>query len=303
MPSANPATALWRIILGFALTMLTPAALLVGLIVLAGALAPGWGVDIASLSNGATPLAVLFMLGTIVASLPVLALAMRILHRLPLRWLLTHGPQGWRWFFAAIALVLAAQLAIIALSGGHGARQNIALPLWLIWLVPALAVILLQSATEELIFRGYLQAMLRARFAALWPALLVPSLVFGLGHYTPQIYGQNAWLVVAVSALWGLVLAHLTWQCGSVLPAIGIHFANNCIAILVLSSTQQMSGLALFVAPLDPADIAATRGALLQSAALELSLYGLYQLARAAYRKRARARSQSVLQSPPPPSI
>tara|TARA_R110000850_G_scaffold79335_3_gene171117 strand:- start:708 stop:1148 length:441 start_codon:yes stop_codon:yes gene_type:complete len=139
MPSANPTTALWRIVLGFALTMLTPAALLVLLIVLARAFAPGRGVDVASLGNGATPLAVLFMLGTIVASLPVLALAMRILHRLPLRWLFSPGPQRWRWFFAAIALVLAAQLAIIALSGGHGARQNIALPLWLVWLVPALA--------------------------------------------------------------------------------------------------------------------------------------------------------------------
>ncbi|MEX0968821.1 MAG: type II CAAX endopeptidase family protein [Paracoccaceae bacterium] len=301
MPSPNPA--FWRIVLGFALTMLTPVGLLVGLVMLARAAAPDALGGIAQLGNGATPLAALAMLCTIIASLPVLAVVLRALHHVPLTWLFAAGPQRWRWFFAAIALVLAVQLAMLALPGGQDVQQNIALPLWLVWLAPALLVILLQSATEELIFRGYLQRMLRARFVALWPAFLIPSLLFGLGHYTPHIYGQNAWLVVAVTALWGLILAHLTWQCGSILPAIGIHFANNCVAILLMSSTMQMSGLALFVAPLDPNDIAATRAMLLQTGLMQLSLYALYQLGRAQYRKPARDRASTVLHSPPPPSI
>ena len=56
---------------------------------------------------------------------------------------------------------------------------------WLIGLIPALALILMQVAAEEVAFRGYLLQQLRARFRSPLVWAVLPALVFGALHFDP----------------------------------------------------------------------------------------------------------------------
>lgn len=290
-------TEYWRIALGIVLVLALPMLVALGLLLALLYLNPELDVVIGALLMGHTPVGVVLQLGLIAASLPVLALVMRLLHKSRLAVL--FGRWRPRWFVIATLVLLAIQ-GVLYLSDPHDLVFS-ALPLgqWLLWLAPALLIILLQCAAEELVFRGYLQSMLLARMRIVWLALLIPSVIFALGHYNPVSFGPNAWLAVGVTGLWALMMAHITWQSGSLLPAIGLHFANNVIAILILTTDGPMSGLALYFTLTDLRDPVIGANELWMTAAYELGLYALYQLIRYLYLRRARA----ILQSNTPPSI
>ena len=67
--------------------------------------------------------------------------------------------------------------------------------LWLAFLPLALLGVLVQTGAEELVFRGYVQSHLAARFGAPLVYMTVPSLLFGLAHYNPGELGANLWIV------------------------------------------------------------------------------------------------------------
>jgi membrane protease YdiL (CAAX protease family) len=116
-----------------------------------------------------------------------------------------------------------------------------------------LAGVLLQTGAEEILFRGYIQQQLAARFRSpiLW--MILPSALFGVLHWQPDVMGDNAIYVVAAATLFGLLAADLTAKTGSLGAAWGFHFANNVVAILIVSLDGPLSGLALYTASVDPA--------------------------------------------------
>ncbi len=139
---------------------------------------------------------------------------------------------------------------------------NLQLGRWL-WLLPlSLIAVLIQTASEELLFRGYLQQQLAARFndPRIW--LIVPSVLFGLLHYRPEL-GPNAWLVVGWASIFGLAAADLTARSGTLGPAMALHFVTNVGALLVTSADPDFSGLALYLLDIDLADPAQLRPVLL----------------------------------------
>jgi len=147
---------------------------------------------------------------------------------------------------------------------------------WLSWMPLALPLLLLQTATEEIIFRGYIQQQLAARFRSRWIWMAVPALVFGLLHYDPAELGPNAWLVVADTALIGFVAADLTARTGNLGAAITYHFLNNFFALFAVSMAGPMSGLALYLSPVDVSDVAQMRNIVLFDLATNLILYLIY---------------------------
>jgi membrane protease YdiL (CAAX protease family) len=69
----------------------------------------------------------------------------------------------------------------------------------------ALVGVLIQTGAEEVLFRGYMQQQLAARFSSpiLW--MVLPSAIFAALHYQPEIMGDNTWLMmgaVFVFACW-----------------------------------------------------------------------------------------------------
>lgn len=244
---------LWRLAAGLALTGAVYVTLLMGWVTVQLAL----GLPLPGASGlGATPGAALALLFSFLCLYPGLWLAMRWLHRRPLGTLFGPGfamlRDGGRAFVAALAIFAVG----LALPGTTEAEPmpNLAPVLWLTLLAPAFLALIVQVTAEELVFRGYLQTQLAARFAspALW--LVLPAVIFGLMHFNPAEAGGNAiWLTLPAIGF-GLVAGDLTARCGNLGPAIALHLLNNTAAILLLAPGEQMSGLALYRLPIEMSD-------------------------------------------------
>ncbi|GAA0290229.1 CPBP family intramembrane glutamic endopeptidase [Rhodovulum strictum] len=154
------------------------------------------------------------------------------------------------------ALVLLYGALALILPAGADLRPNLDPARWLMLLPLALPLVLLQVTAEEVLFRGYLQQQLAARFQSplIWIGL--PAALFALGHYQPGIAGGNAVMVTLWAGLFGIAAADLTARSGTLGPAIALHFVNNAVAILVVALDGPISGLALYTYPFaadDPA--------------------------------------------------
>lgn len=145
-------------------------------------------------------------------------------------------------------------LAVLPFTGP--VVRAVPLATWLGWLPVALLALILQTGGEELLFRGYLQSQLAARFRRPYIAVFVPSLLFGLAHVAPDFPPIAIATYVAIAAMFGILAADLTFRTGSLGAAWGFHFANNAIVVLFLAPTGDLSGLALWRSPDDPASFA-----------------------------------------------
>lgn len=134
-------------------------------------------------------------------------------------------------------------------------EPNLAVGSWLRLLPAALVLVLIQTGSEELVFRGYLQQQLAARFAwrAVWMG--VPALLFAVLHYNPMAEA-NLWFILVGVLAFALAAADLTERSGNLGIAMGWHFINNCSSLLVVSVKGTITGLALFVTPFELADSA-----------------------------------------------
>lgn len=125
---------------------------------------------------------------------------------------------------------------------------NMAFADWLRWLPVALVLILFQTGAEELLFRGYLQSQLAARFKSQLVWLMLPALLFGAGHFVPSDTVAPGLIYVGATMLFGVIAGDLTARTGSIGAAWGFHFANNCLAILLVVYIGAGSGLGLYSA-------------------------------------------------------
>lgn len=201
---------------------------------------------------GQTPfsmLVTLFSFGFLIIGISV---ALRLVHKRGLSSLL--GPRSV--FIGQSVRVLSVLLAIGAVllvlppyNLGMELVDNLPFSRWLILLPFGLVAVFIQSASEEILFRGYIQQHLAARFShpAIWMAL--PALLFAFGHYVPADAGDNALLLAIWSGLFGVLMADLTARAGSLGPAIILHTFNNVSALLFVSLPDNLNGLALYVTP------------------------------------------------------
>ena len=255
---AKARSEIWRTLLGIVLIfggfLLITLILGIGTAFLGEMIEPGLGQSLMmEIERGRTIFATLTMLGTIALFIPMLWLVLRFLHKRPLRGLL--GPSGninwklWRGA-AAIILVLAAIDAATTFATAD-LMQQMPLVKWLTWLAPSLLLLFLQTTAEEMLFRGYLQQQLAARFKSRWVWWFLPSAAFGIAHFNPTLFGGNAIYVVAVTTLMGLILADITARFGSLSPAMGLHFANNLVVMLFMNSPGQLSGMSFYLYDMD----------------------------------------------------
>jgi membrane protease YdiL (CAAX protease family) len=257
---ARDRVALWRAVAG---TLVAAGIWFAAVLALLGA-APSLGIDA---PRGRLLLYLASFAGLALGT----AFAARVLHaRRPATLL---GPGGFRprHFGAGVAAFAALALAtgLVAASLAPPVRQ--ADPgAWMRLLPLAAALVFVQTAAEELLFRGYLTQALAARFHSplIWAG--IPSIAFGALHWDGAAYGADAWLAVVAAATVGLALCDVTAVTGNLSAAIGLHFANNVVALLVVAMPGATDGLALYLSPVDPAhpmrawlvaDVAATLAA------------------------------------------
>jgi membrane protease YdiL (CAAX protease family) len=243
---------LWRLFLGvvvMAAIYLAGVAIVLAAVLLAvGTSAwPGWAVE---LVTAATPVGTLLLLASFIGMALAPMVAVRLVHRRPARTLFGPAVTVLRDFVVAASIVAALLGALLfAWSFWFDAVPNLAPERWLTLLPLAVAGILVQTLAEELVFRAYLTQQLAARFKSFLAWMVLPSLAFGLVHYSPQSAGENTWLVVVAAGVFGLIATDLTRLTGSIGAAWGFHFANNFAAILIVAVDGTIPGLALFLTP------------------------------------------------------
>lgn len=151
-------------------------------------------------------------------------------------------PPRWKWSWLALAIALV--LLLLPVRGGLGLlveyllngnldsltmRSQLILPEgsgWLSFTVTLLFVGILVPLSEELFFRGAIYTWLRDH-APVWVAVLVSSVLFGLGH-------ADSLGVVAASFIMGVVNALVFEKTRSIWVPVAIHAANNSLAVILV---------------------------------------------------------------------
>lgn len=257
---ALASASLWRLLAGIALT--TALFLVLSMVYgwLGMRLLPpaAWGIDGRGIEEATTiwgALANLYAFGPLILAL---AAVLPLVHSRNLASLL--GPAGAASAQArrVILYMLGVYIAASVVQLGNAAEiePKMSFTEWLPILPLTLLGLIIQTSAEELVFRGYLQSQLAARFRHPVVWMGVPSVIFGLLHYQPSVMGDASWLVVIWAILFGLAAADITARSGTLGPAIALHLINNFSAIALVAPAGYFDGLALASYPFGPEDTA-----------------------------------------------
>jgi membrane protease YdiL (CAAX protease family) len=206
----------------------------------------------------ATPTGVLTALGSFAGIWIGAWIAMRLLHREPLSALFGNSRRiAWGSFakgFMAVFLTSLLSEALLYAMEPQIARGSIGIAWWLVALAPVALLTLLQTSSEELLFRAYLPRGLARRFASplIWAVL--PVLVFTSLHWSASatpLMNAAGLLTIGVFAALLMLLVYATGNLGA---SMGAHLANNLFGFLLVSHQQAYNAFALFEArPLEGA--------------------------------------------------
>ena len=244
---------IWRFVVGLGLAVAVYALgifALMGLIALFNGGLSGLQPWMQRIQVADTPTATLLILGTFIGMGGGAMLATKLLHKRPIASLFGPLATLQRQFLIAVGVAAIVFAASMLIPTDLMLQSNLELAIWASFMPLALVGVLIQTGAEEILFRGYIQQQLAARFSnpTIW--MVLPSVLFALVHLDPTTYGPNAWLIVAATALFGILAADLTAKTGNIGAAWGLHFANNVLALLLISLDGPLSGLALYVIPI-----------------------------------------------------
>ena len=250
---------LWRIGATLGMTILAFIILTQTALTLLTALAnavvsPFWAEAVwRTMEGGRSALGVIAVLAGFLPLAIGLALAVRVLH--DRRWITLVGPvrltlHSLLWVGGGLVLLQAALIPIQIAAPEVGRHLTFAQQLP--WLVPAVLGILIQSSTEEALFRGYLLQQLAVRTLSPLVWMGVPALMFAALHLDPSAGTAEMIWSGGAAFMFSLAAADLTARSGSLGPAIGLHAASNIGGILMVGLYGKMDGLAAWNLVLDP---------------------------------------------------
>ncbi len=185
--------------------------------------------------------------GAMLAVFPIIAggvfIAQKVLHKRSLKSLHTAAPK-YRWgrmFFSMIVFwIIAASISYIGHKSGQSPAEFVFDPsrFWGFALV-SLLFIPLQSATEEIILRGYLNQGLSRLIRNPWIIFFITSAGFAALHLgNPEIAQSglegNKLITLSGYFFFGFFACILTYIDGGLETAIGVHAANNLFAAVVV---------------------------------------------------------------------
>lgn len=124
------------------------------------------------------------------------------------------------------------------------------LVLWLMILPFGAFAILIQSGSEELIFRGYLQQQMAAVSDRPLMWMVLPSALFGYLHFGNADGAADGVLWAFWAFCLGMSCADLTARTGTIGAAVGLHTMNNIFDFCLFGMNEGPdSGFALFLYP------------------------------------------------------
>ncbi len=192
----------------------------------------------ALLSDTSNPLTLFYLLGSLIVLLPLVPLSMLCVGLRPVR--LRHSVAfrlRWGWMLwcaipALVITVLSTSLSFLPLLWDSNAIVPVPVETGrlVLLVVMILALVPLQAAAEEYVFRGFIMQAIGAWARPVWVALLVSTVLFTIGHTQYELWG-----ILSVGVM-GLGFAVVTWRTGGLEAAIALHTVNNVIAFLLLST-------------------------------------------------------------------
>lgn len=272
---------LWRLILGLILIVVIYTAWLAlmgaGIWLLTGS--DQIEQRLAGLATGSTPISLILLLSSFIGMALGPFIVVRLLHRRSVGSLFGRAPVVLRDFCIGVGVLGAIAAVGLLLLPEMGDRvMSVSWQVWATLLPLALMGLLIQTGAEELVFRGYLQQQLAARFASPVIWMILPSALFGMVHFAPDVMGPTTWYVVLATGLFGLVAADLTARSGSIGLAWGLHFVNNFFAIMIVTAGGGLDGLALFRLPFAHDDLDVMRPLILADMLGLLLAWGICRL-------------------------
>jgi membrane protease YdiL (CAAX protease family) len=202
---------------------------------------------------------------SIIMMLAGLVVAVKFIHRRPLMTLVT-SERGIDWGRIARAAMVWAVIGLATAGVEHllyPERYYLSFSAERFFPFAAVALVLtpLQTATEELVFRGYVMQGLGLILKRPTVVAVVSAAVFALPHLlNPEVQQHGAALLGASYFVIGLLLAAVTLRDGRLELAIGLHAANNLLLVLVVNyEGSVLTSESIFTArELDPAYALAT---------------------------------------------
>lgn len=131
---------------------------------------------------------------------------------------------------AVLWMVMLVGLAVIDPQAGQDLARRFAqhdAASWAILASVGLVVFFIQSGTEEVVFRGYLQPYLAAWLNSRSLGILIATVIFTSLHL-----GEISLWGIGSVALLGLTLGFAALKAGTIAPAVGLHVSNNWLQIL-----------------------------------------------------------------------
>lgn len=200
--------------------------------------------DVFSRIMGTSPLAFALFLLTFPAGLITLYFGQTKFHKRSLRSLHTAAAK-FRWMrvlqgFFLTWIVLGAFAFLSQMLGLIEIQFVFAGGKFWIYALVSLLFIPLQSATEEIVFRGYFNQGLTHMFKSKWAAFAITSLAFMAVHLSNPEALQGAAsgtlpIVMSGYFFFGFAMCLIVWIDDGLETAIGIHAGNNCFAAVIMN--------------------------------------------------------------------
>ncbi|MES0049593.1 MULTISPECIES: type II CAAX endopeptidase family protein [unclassified Mesorhizobium] len=207
----------------------------------------------------ASPIGILTALTSFTGIWLGLWLAMRFVHGEPLSALFGASRRvslsGFLKGLVAVLITSALSEILLYWLQPEIARGTINLSTWLLFLLPIVVLTLLQTSSEEMLFRGYLLRGLARRFESPYVWALLPALLFTSLHWSPGSTPAINACVLASIAAFALLLTLVVYVTGNLGAAFGAHLGNNLTGFLLISHQENYNSFALFNAkPLEGPD-------------------------------------------------
>ena len=185
------------------------------------------------------------LMGMFVFTLLFFWLFVRFMQGKPLSSVITgYEKIRWKRYFFAFSVwggLLTAFTVISYLVAPEDMEYRFDAPKFMLLFVVALILVPVQTATEELIFRGYLMQGFSLTFKNALPALVLSSVFFGLLHASnPEAQAHGYLVMMPYYILFGAFLGVLTLLDEGAELAMGIHFANNFFSCLLIGSKNSV---------------------------------------------------------------
>ncbi|MGF1446844.1 MAG: lysostaphin resistance A-like protein [Pikeienuella sp.] len=252
------ACGLWRLLPGLLVVLLcwlgSTALVLIGLVLFRmhqGMSTEAALADLPDLIDGGGPDMVAVLLATFFGIWIGFALVLPLLHRRRFSTLFgADGSLGTGELIRGAALGILFYLITLAGAlavGPPPIRTELPLDIWAAWLTVLLVCVFIQAGGEELIFRGYLAQEIGRRLPHPLAWALIPSMIFGLLHYSPDLPGVTGLLYAVVTCIFGLTAAALVWRTGRLGAAIGLHLGFNICGLSLAGLEGVVSGSQLWL--------------------------------------------------------